>query len=252
MRFNLKFELKKKEIPLDYRRAFISFLKSSFEDYSEKFYEKNYIGKMGRDPIVKPFTFSVYMKNPKFLSDKIEIEGNEIYLNYSTFSQEYGLYFYNSILGKLHKVYNFKNSFEFTLINVKMAKEKVIKSNEAIFKTLSPVVIRYHDNKNRDNSKDNHLVYNDENFLDQMKINIYESGKSFFDFDIKKDVENLKIEIGKMKSVPISHFEERIHRRITGNIGIVKISGDGYLLDYLYKAGIGSRRSQGFGMVDMV
>lgn len=249
MRFNLKFEMEKREIPLDYRGMIVSFIKSAFEDYNNEWFEKNYhTTEKGNDTTKKPFSFAVYLKNPKFLEDKIILEANDITVNFTTYSPEYGIHFFNSMLRKLHKTYTYRDE-KVKLSAINMSKEKTIHMEKMLFKTLSPVVVRIH---KKDGSKDEYLSWEDGRFAEQLKTNIYESAKEFFDFDIKSDVDEMKIEPTEMKKVLIAHFNSKAKMRIDGNIGKIAVEGKGYLLEWIYKAGAGSRKSQGFGMLEIV
>ena len=58
----------------------------------------------------------------------------------------------------------------------------------------------------------------------------------------------MRAEILSNKEVKVKHYDIEV----LGNICYVKIMGKPYILDYLYKAGIGSQRNSGFGMVDLV
>lgn len=62
------------------------------------------------------------------------------------------------------------------------------------------------------------------------------------------DMEELKFEVLANKEVKVKHYGIEV----LGNICHIKIMGKPYILDYLYKAGIGSQRNSGFGMVDLV
>ena len=62
------------------------------------------------------------------------------------------------------------------------------------------------------------------------------------------DFKDLKITILKNKIVKVKNY----NIVIPSNISILEIQSKPYILDYLYKSGIGSKNAQGFGMVDII
>ena len=61
-------------------------------------------------------------------------------------------------------------------------------------------------------------------------------------------VNTLKITPIKAKKVVIKFYEKQIEC----STGIFELDGDVELLEYLYKAGVGSKHSAGFGMFQIV
>ena len=59
----------------------------------------------------------------------------------------------------------------------------------------------------------------------------------------------------QIEITPIKPFKTVVNtfgNKITGNVGIYQLTGDVHILNLLYQLGIGSRRSQGFGMYEIV
>ena len=71
MKIIVRFELKKAQLPLDYRRLMVSFLKASFTSSEpqlfEQFYEK---GKT----VQKPFAFDVKLPKASFEKERILLD----------------------------------------------------------------------------------------------------------------------------------------------------------------------------------
>ena len=63
MRLKLSMELENENLPIQYRRNVISFIKLSLSQYDEESYKKYYNNK---DNIIKPYTFSVFFRYPQF------------------------------------------------------------------------------------------------------------------------------------------------------------------------------------------
>ena len=237
MRLKLNLDLENENLPIQYRKSVISFIKLSLNEYDEKYYKKFYNEK---DNIIKPFTFSVFFKSPQFKEDEIIIKNKRIELNISIADYETSIVIYNAFNHQKNKKFSLnKNSW--TLKNINMMMEKEIISEEITIKFMSPLVVR-----SRENRKDYYYSFNDDKFLDTLKMNIKEKLKIT---DIPKEkVDKFKIETVSAKKVIVKFYEKKIET----STGIFKIYGDKKLLEYLYKAGMGSKHSSGFGMFQII
>ena len=132
-----------------------------------------------------------------------------------------------------------------TINKINLVKEKLIVDDEVIFKTLSPIVVRDHKGNNNEtwyyslNDKEGKEIF-EENIKYQL---LEEFGK-----ERKLDIDEVKVEILNSKEVKVKHYGIEV----LSNICRLEIEAKPYILDYLYKAGCGGRRSQGFGMLDLV
>ena len=108
---------------------------------------------------------------------------------------------------------------------------------------MSPLVVREHNNETK---KDYYYSFQHEEFEEMLKINIREEIKNA---DIpERLIETFSIEAINAKKTVIKFYEKQIE----ASLGIYKLNGSPELLDYLYKAGIGSKRSSGFGMFTII
>ncbi|OLS03602.1 CRISPR-associated endoribonuclease Cas6 [Tissierella creatinophila] len=241
MRFSLEILLEEDRIIKDKNRMFISLIKHSLESYDKEYYESLY----GKEPNkVKSFTFSLYMGNCIFEREEILIPNKKIILNFSTNSMEDSLYFYNSFLAQKGKPYHIKGN-TMTINKINLVKEKLIVSDEVIFKSISPVVSREHRGNNHDTW---YYSLNEEKgkqiFMENLKLQLIDE----FGEERRFDIDKVEVEILNNKEVKVKHYGIEV----LSNICRLKIKAKPYILDYLYKAGISSRRSQGFGMMDLV
>lgn len=234
MRLKLVFRLKSKEIPKDYRRIFMSFIKKSLESYDENVFGEYFRNK---DPILKDYTFSVYFGKCSF-EENIKIENENISMFLSTSSYKTGIHFYNAFINMKYKEFPIKNNV-LKLNNIIKLPEKNVYKNEIIIKTLSPIIIREHNKE-----EDRYYYFDEENAIDILKNNIkYQYNKLF-----KSENGELDIKVLDFKKTTILNY----NKKIKSNLGILKIQGDKKILDFVYKSGIGSKRSSGFGMVDII
>jgi len=241
LRFNIEVLLKSESIPKDKNRIILSLLKHNFNSYNEEYYSKLYEETPSN---TKDFTFSLFMKDCKFLREEIVIPDKRILLNFSTYSIEEGITFYNSFLQNKGLAYKIKNNtLEIGKIN--LIREKSIKTEEVLLKTLSPISVREHYG---DNKKTWYHSLSDNKGKEVLMKNFKHQFNDAFGDERELDIEELEIEILRNKEVKVKHYGIEV----LGNISTLKIKGKSYILDYIYKAGIGSQRSTGFGMVDLV
>ena len=252
MRIKLHFELENKIIPKDYRVLILSFIKHSLEKNFEKSYKEIYESK----PIMKFFTFSVYLPKPKIEKDKIELDKNYFNAVFSIYDNKRFIEFYNSFNSMIIKnneenkehPYPLKDN-KMRLKNITMENEKIITSNRAIIKFLSPLVVRKHEeitiNEKR-KGKDIYLDFNDSDFNEQLNYSVTRLIK---DLKLNGVNSNIKLEPCKSARKTVIDFKNVL---IHSSIGEYIISGESELLNILYKTGIGSKRSGGFGMFDVI
>ena len=109
---------------------------------------------------------------------------------------------------------------------------------------MSPISVREHfgDNKQTWYHSLNEEA-GQEIFLNNLKYQL----KNEYGEDKALDIKEVQFEVIANKVVKVKNYGIEV----VGNICHIKIYAKPYILDYLYKAGIGSQRSTGFGMVDL-
>ncbi len=237
MRLKLNFDLENESLPIQYRKSVMSFIKLSLSEYDEQYYKKYYNDK---DTIMKPYTFAMFFRSPKFENDRIIIKDKRLELNISIADYETSIILYNAFNHQKNKKFSLdKNSW--ILKNINMSLDKKFDSEEITIKFMSPLVVRSHLE-----NKDYYYSYNDEEFKDILKINIKQQLK-ITDIPINL-VDSFDIVAIDPKKIIVKFYEKKIET----TSGIFKISGDKQLLKYLYDAGMGSKRSSGFGMFQII
>lgn len=242
MRFKLLMELKDKNFPIDYRRVILSYIKNALTNVENG----KYLSKFYKDTIQKNFCFTVELPNPVFKKDSILLEEKNITIKFSTSDNKTGFFLQNIFMSQINAVFEIPtdNSMTFRKI-IKENKDLTIKSNKAVFKTSkgSGLCIRKHI---KEGNKDFYLTYEDENFEAQFKEVIKNQAlNAGFSTSI---AENIKFRPLKCKKVLIKHYGVYVDT----TVGFFELEGDSRLLQYLYDGGMGSRKSSGFGMLELV
>lgn len=239
MKIQVQFELSKNELPLDYRRACVSFIKASLFEGSEELYERLYGNKGTKQ---KNFTFNLKLPNPKFMEDKIYLDGNDVLLVIYTNDMSLGIDLYNSILGRNRKKHPLTNDNFMKIKHVRLENHKSITTNEVRIKFYAPIVVRNHIK----GEKDIYYFYDDNDFNDGLKKCVENqmkncSIKELSNFDVQLIPINPKKVIVKTFGI-----------NIPASIGIFKMKANADVINVLYQMGIGSRRSEGFGMFEII
>lgn len=238
MRLKLVLKLQNEVLPIQYRKNILSFIKKSLSEYSEEYYKKLYDDKK---PTIKPYAFSVFFKNPKIEGEQIILQEKEFEINLAIQDNEIAVALYNSFNHQKNKSFPI-NSNTWKLTNIIMLPEKSITSESINIKFQSPLVAR-----NRQEQKDYYYSFtNPEKFLETLRINIKEQLQIT---DMPSEIVNtFKISPIEPKKVIVKFYEKQMET----SVGTFNIEGDKRLLEYLYKAGMGSRRSSGFGMFQII
>ena len=251
MRIKLHFELENNIIPKDYRILILSFIKNNLEKNFNESYKEIY----GEKPTVKFFTFSVYLPKPKIEKEKIELDRNYFNVLFSIYDNKQFIEFYNSFNSMIIKNENKENSYplknnKMRLKNITTINEIIISSNRAIIKFLSPLVLRRHEeiaiNEKR-KGKDIYFDFNDSDFNEQINYSVSRLIK-----DLKLNGVNSNIKLKPYNNLARKTVVSFKNILINSSIGEYILEGDSELLNILYKTGIGSRRSEGFGMFEVI
>lgn len=243
MRLHFTFELENENMPIDYRRKFVSYIKFCVENSDKDFYEELY-GK-GRT-VSKDFVMSFYfIPETRISKEQIYVNSKKIILKISTPDSYLGIQIYNAICKQKLKWYKLSDINTIRLVKVYAEKERVITQKSVIFNAISPIVIRDH---NKETGKDWFYTFEDEQAVDILKRNLKSDLEKKFDRNISYDIEQLKIEFLKMKKVVVQNYGLNIQC----SLGTFKMEGESYLLQYLYQRGIGGKRSLGFGYLELL
>lgn len=249
MRFRVEISLNQDRIPKDKNRLIMSLMKHCFEKESSDYFQQLY---QGGENKVKPFTFSLYLGDCLFERETIQVPDKKITLFFTTYDVENGMIFYNGFLRKQGNPYKIKG-IEMTIDQIRLIKEKTIVEESVQFKTLSPIVIRDHEHNNQKTWYYSLKAGNPEGTIDSKAIDILLENlrlqlQDQFGQKAEKDIQQLELIVNQVKPVRVKNYEIDI----LSNICRLGIKAKPYLLDYLYKAGIGSRRAQGFGMLEII
>ncbi|MBB5337030.1 CRISPR-associated endoribonuclease Cas6 [Pectinatus brassicae] len=239
MRIQLKFSLKKLQLPIDYRAACVSFMKGALDNYDKRFFDLYY----NNGAKIKNYAFSVRIPKPEFKANKIILATDKIELNWSAADERDAIIFYNAFLGRKDKMFELCDDNAMTLEKILILPEHKITQTQLIIKMLSPFIIRVH---NKENNTNRYVKYDDNDFAEQAKAAITAqiammglSTSLLIGFSITPV---------QVKKCVVKTFKHTCD----GTIGVLHLQGKPELLNILYKAGIGANRSIGFGLFEKI
>lgn len=241
MRFRIDFALGKNELPLHYRKMFMSFLKSSLQacnngEYFERYY---------KDTIQKDFTYAIILPGPQFTKEKILLGTNSFKVIISADdSRKTGFILFQSFIKQKYKKVPIAGENVLILQNISSMKQKLIVEPKVYFRTITgaPLCIREH---NRENNTDRYISIADSDFQEQLfaalSRQLLESGFS------EEQVNKVQVKVIDGKKVVIKHYSY-----MDCTACVLEVTADLFILQYMYDNGILSRRAEGFGMLELL
>lgn len=184
-----------------------------------------------------PLSFAIRFDRKPTIKDKRILIGNNVRLYISSASMMLGTLLYNSLL----------SIKEFSIYSTKIANplaasinEEHMKRDYAVFATLSPIVIRHH------RKRDYYVLPNDEGFAESVQNALSEEW-ALHNTDRLEDNGRTNLEVLKFKKVVMAHYGGLV----LGFTGVLRMDAAPHVLKFFYQAGIGYRRSNGFGFVEI-
>lgn len=241
----IKCEFKADRIPMAYQMMMVSLIKEALKKVNLQYYEKIYIyDEEKKNKKSKDFTFGVYVKD--YLVDGQDfIVKDRVIVTFTSPDYEFMVNLHNGIMEKKsfqYKGYNIQN------IKISMLPEGKVDNDEVIFSTLSPIAIRSRDGKFID--IDDEEYGKELNYISNVLLNSYRG------YGLKRELSFESISMKKVVvKAEIKGFAEKSNGKyllINSYKGLFKLFGDKEDLNLLYQLGLGYRRNEGFGMVDIV
>lgn len=239
MRFAAMFQLKKEQIPQNYRPVFLSFLKNALTRYQNGALYDTYYG----SPKEKPFTFSISFGPCRFADEEILLPDKQLRFHFSTSDALTGIHFYNALRSQKGTPFALPLENAMTLTGFYMEPDEVISQNRLEVNFTAPLCVRLHD---RDSNKDTYLTYQDDNFSRELTaILAYQLQAAP---ELARKLSTFSIKPIKARTVMVKHYEHSI----PCSLGLFLLEGDIQLLTQLYLTGLGSRKSSGFGYFNII
>ncbi|MGL5692864.1 MAG: CRISPR-associated endoribonuclease Cas6 [Peptostreptococcaceae bacterium] len=231
-------------MPISYNTLFMSVIKEAIKKSNEDYYKSLYFYNDKSNKKTKNFTFSVYVKGYEIEKENFIVK-DRVILNISTPDMELGLNLYNGIIN--HQKFTYKN-YELKRIRVDLGKEKFIDKGETVFNALSPICIKSKNGK--------FLDICDGEYMKEFNYISNEVLKNYRGYGLKRELDFSNINLNKVVvKEALREFKNTTGREfqfVNGYKGKFKLCGDIEDLNDLYKLGVGFKRAQGFGYIDLI
>ena len=242
MRLELEFELLKPELPQDHKSIWISYLKNVMSTCNDgKFFDEFFAEKKSKD-----YCFSMIFSKPKYKDKKILLQGNHIKMIFSASDHNLtGAKFYMAFIENKGELFALPNKNFAMLKSIRKLEEQEIQCNRILIKTVvgGGLLIRKHD---RQTNTDQYYTYKDDGFVKQAKeILSHQAKLAGFSNDVAGSINIKPIDCKK-----IVVLQYGIYVDVTK--GMFILEGTPELLQYYYQAGLGSKHSMGYGLIDIV
>lgn len=242
VRFKLDFIIDRSELNADYRRYILSFIKNALSqsvngDLLERYY---------KDTNTKDFSWTMIVSTPRFTKEKFQFADNKFSLVFSTDDQKQtGMYLMLAFLNQKNKRYPAEEGNYFTLKNIVQLDQKEIRGTTARFVSMpgSSIVVREHD---RETNRDIYYSCEDEGYPDKLEQAL-KTQAEMAGFS-EETVQSIKLHSVTGRKVVVKHYGVYLDATIAD----FTVAGETKILQYFYQNSICSRRSSGFGMIDVV
>lgn len=242
MRLELVFELEKPQIIVDNKSVWISYLKHVISNCNDG----KYFNLFFENSIQKNYSFATIFSKPKYEENIIKLADNTVKMIFSASDKEKtGLIFYSAFIANKNKMFLMPDNNKMILKTIRQIKEKTITSSKILIKTVvgGGLVVREHD---KVANKDVYYTVEDECFeKEAKKVLVYQAEKAGFSKKIAEEINIVPIDCKKIVVKQYGVF-------IDVTKGVFLLEGNPDLLQYYYQAGIGSKHSMGYGLIDVI
>lgn len=242
MRFKLDFMVDQSEINIDYRRLILSYIKNALSqsvngDLLDRYY---------MDTNTKDFTWTLIVSRPQFTKEKLQFANNRFSLIFSSDDKrQTGMYLMLAFLNQKNKRYPAEDGNYIYLKNIVQLNQKEINDTTVRFVTMpgSSIVVREH---NRETNRDKYYTCEDEGYADKLEQAL-KTQAEMAGF-AQAAVAGIKVHSVTGKKVVVKHYGIYLDATIAD----FTVSGENEILQHFYLNGACSRRSAGFGMLDIM
>lgn len=243
MRFKLDFIIDRSELNADYRRCILSFIKNALSDSVVK---GDLLERYYHDTNTKDFSWTMIVSKPQFTKEKFQFADNRFSLIFTTDDRnQTGFYLMLAFLNQKNKRYPAEEGNYFTLKNIVQLDQKEIRGTTARFVSMpgSSIVVREHD---RETNRDTYYSCEDEGYSDKLEQAL-KTQAEMAGFS-EEAVQSIKLHSVTGRKIVVKHYGVYLDATIAD----FTVAGETKILQYFYQNAICSRRSSGFGMIDVV
>lgn len=228
-------------MPTDYRSGILSFFKASIKDYNQGYYDDLF---EPNGSFQKKYCFAPYVPIGNINHQNIALSLPKMSITISTGDPYTGMMLYNAFQKQKGQQHHFYSDY-LTLEKITLLPDHQLNTQNILVKTMSPILIRKH---NRSDNSDHYFLLSDGDEAIQCLQKNTRYQLETMAPALLPYVDTLKIEPFNLKKVVVHHYG----MLKDAMVGTFKLSGHTLLLQHIYDYGIGSHRSAGFGLIDVL
>lgn len=241
----ISFEGKCETLPICYQMMFVSMIKEALQTVNSEYYKNLYsYGENKRNKKSKNFCFSVFMKDFEMQENVFKVK-DKIIFNISSPDYEFMFNVYSGL--QRMKTFRYKN-FTVEKIRIRPMKERKITSETTIFNTISPICIK--------DKEDNMLHISEDKYVEELNYIANKVLENFRGKGLKRQLRFMPIDMKKrIVKEDIKVFRENTNKQffyVNSYVGRFALNGDIEDLKDIYMLGLGFKRNQGFGMIEII
>lgn len=242
MRLELQFDIAKNEIPKDHKSIWVSFLKKVISECNNGEYYDRYFSQVKE----KDYCFTMHFPELKYINDKGVFKGNQIKMIFSCDEKKNtGFIFLMGFIQAKNKSFPLPYGNSMVLKSVRKLGDQRITGSKALFRTATGggLVVKEHDRKT---NKDTYYTYLDKDFSEKLNTVLRQQAL---------DAGFPSVTVESLKCIPIMCKKEVVKQYdiyIDATTGVFQVEGRPELLQYFYQAGMGSKHSMGYGLMNLI
>ena len=244
MEMRMEVRFKAPILPRRYHFLFTSVIKSAMEISSPDFQKEMYYYGEKSNKQIKPFTGSILLNNYELKNDTFIISG-DVCLIISSYDPEFMIHLYNGFITKTEYFYK---EFSLSVLQVRFLTEKLPSKNKALFLAHSPIALK--------GKSGRYLAIDDANYETELN---YICNK-IINAATRRDLLNplrfnpvlMKKNIVQLQHDAFQTMNEKSVLYVESYSGTFILEGSVDDLKILTMGGIGNRRSEFFGNIELV
>lgn len=229
------------ELPVQYNMMFLSIIKECLKTANKNLLETIFGTPDNPTYNQKNINFSVKIINFKYdKENELFLNPSKVLLNISTTDMRILLELYDGFTRKKEYLYK---KYKLNVSNTRVLEDKLITKPIAIFKTGSPLFLK--------NKLGENISVDTKDFEDSINYIADITLKNFRGTGLKQRLSFCNIDLKKkVCKLDVSKYDKNIF--VNAYVGKFALTGDIEDLNYIHNTGLGFRRSEGFGFLNLL
>lgn len=243
----LRVECKADTLPVGNNMMVVSLFKESLKKTNIDYYNSLYLYDGRNNKKSKNFSFSMYIKD-SIVENEVVLVKDKVIIFVTTSDMEFFINIYNGLTAMKFSNDFVYRGYKLDIVKISNIPQTIISKNSVVFKALSPICIK--------NKKGDFITPENEEYEQELYYIINQTLINARGYGLKQPLkfENilLKNVVSKEYIREFAEITNRPYLLVDASKGVFKLTGDVEDINYIYQVGVGFRRSQGYGMIEIV